>query len=238
MKKIVWLYGGLMSQYGGYSALKFLQKRLESAGESVEIKNVAPGESVNLADCGLLLLPPGTERSLLAAADAAARIAPELIAYCRDGGTVLATGNAGALLGHRITSFDGASVEGLGVLDINADISPKRFYSEFIMDSSLLGNNVIGAINTSTLFSGSEKPLFEVKFDAAHILADSREGFVRDNVFATQLIGPMLVRNPAVLDIFCERLCGHELAPCEDAWRKFSEAGYESALATLQKESR
>lgn len=238
MKKVVWLYGGLMSQYGGYSALKFIEKRLASEGESVEIERVVPGESVDLSNCGLLLLPPGTERSLLAAAEAISGIAGEIKAYCEGGGMLLATGNSGALLGQRITSFDGDLVEGAGVLDITADISPRRLYSEFIMNSDILGSDIIGAINTSTVFEGGEKPLFEVCFDAAHILSGKSEGFVKNNVFATQLVGPMLVRNPAVLDYFCARLCGHELKHCDESWRKYSEAGYASVLATLKKENK
>lgn len=237
MTRIVYLFGELMSQYGEYAALELLRARLESAGENVVTDRVNEGQPLDLSGCDLLYIPAGTERSLLAAAKAAAPYADEIARYCDEGGLALLTGNAGALFGGSIERFDGEKAEGLGLLDADAVIIDKRRYSEFIMDSNELGANVIGAINTSTEFTARETPLFEIRFDAARILSERYEGVKKGRVFATQLIGPLLVRNPAALDYFAREACSHELPPCGERWRAYSEAGYASALNTLKKES-
>ena len=237
MTRIVYLYGELMSQYGEYSSLTLLRARLESAGEAVAIDRVNEGDALDLTGCDLLYIPAGTERSLLAAANAIAKHTDEIESYCVSGGLALLTGNAGALFGGAIESFDGSFAEGLGLLDLDAKIIDKRRYSEFIMNSNELGGGIIGAINTSVEFTSREEPLFEIEFDAAHILGESYEGTKKGRVFATQLIGPLLVRTPAALDYFASAASGLSLPESTAEWRRYSEAGYKSALATLKRES-
>ncbi|MDO4566989.1 MAG: hypothetical protein Q4B42_06625, partial [Oscillospiraceae bacterium] len=211
MIKIVWLFGELMSLYGEHAALEFLKRRLEEAGEETLIERVEEGGELNLSDCSLLYIPAGTEKSLLAAARHIAAYKQEIDGYCARGGLALLTGNAPALFCREIKSFGGSKAEGLGIFDGEAEILDKRRYSEFIMRSNILLGYTIGAINSSLKLMHSETPLFKVLFDAAKILPERSEGIVKGGVFATQLIGPLLVRNPAALDFFASKAAGHEL---------------------------
>ncbi|MEG0751289.1 MAG: hypothetical protein RR998_01665 [Oscillospiraceae bacterium] len=237
MIKIVYVYGALLSQYGEYAALKYLEARLSDSGESVEIARMTPSDNLELSGCDLLYIPPGTERSLLEAAERLAKDKSEITSYCENGGLALLTGNASALFARSISHFSGDTTDGLGIFDMDASVIDARRYSEFIMTSDRLPGETIGAINTSIEFESAEMPLFDVRFDAANILHIPFEGAVRGNVFATQLIGPLLVRNPALLDYFCAEMCGHELPACSEDWHRYALAGYSSALATLKKES-
>ena len=237
MNRIVVGYPDLLNLYGGWAAPELLRRRLESAGETAAVDTFSVGSAPDLTHCDLLLFPAGTERALAAALDDLAPHRESLRAYLEAGGLALCTGNAGALLCRSFTDLAGRAHEGLGFLDAEARQIPKRRYAEYILSSPLLGPDVIGAINTSVEFAGAETPLWTVEYESEPLLPGKTEGFVRGNAFATQLVGPLLVRNPRLLDLFCAKLCGHELPPGADDWYVYACRGYESALATLKKEA-
>ncbi len=237
MIRIVCAYSDLMNLYGEYAAPLFLKARLQRAGEEVEISRFTLGETPDLHRCDLLLFSAGTERSMLRALDDLRDKRAEIAEYIRANGRVLLTGNAGALFANSVTEADGTVHEGLGLLDGTVSLTGKRRYAEYIMHGARLGRDIIGSINTSAEFRWNETPLFEVEFQSEKLLPEKSEGAVKNNVLATQLTGPLLVRNPHVLDRTCASLLGKPLPPCTASWRVYSEAGYASALATLKKES-
>ena len=162
----------------------------------------------------------------------------DLIAdYVNAHGRVLLTGNAGALFAGTVAEPDGAVHEGLGLLDGAVTLTGKRRYAEYILQSERLGRDILGSINSSAEFRWNETPLFSVEFESERLLPEKAEGAVKNNVLATQITGPLLVRNPHILDRTCAALLGRPLPPCAASWRVYSEAGYKSALATLKKES-
>ncbi|MEG2633091.1 MAG: hypothetical protein RSA97_00695 [Oscillospiraceae bacterium] len=237
MIKIVTAYADLMNQYGEYAASEFLRARLESAGIQVKTESFSIGSRPELSDCNLLCFSAGTEKSLLAAMDDAAQYKAELSEYTNGGGFVLLTGNSMGIFAKSVTDLKNKIHRGLGILDCEMTIIPKRKYSELILQSAELAGDTVGAINTSLSVSTAEKPLFKVVYDSADALGSQYEGMVKNNVFATQLTGPMLVRNPLVLEEFCARICGRQLPECTEKWYAYSKAGYEHVYGSLKKSS-
>ena len=78
-----------------------------------------------------------------------------------------------------------------------------------------------------------ETPFFTVE-RASESFVGSTEGCVKGGLFGTELCGPLLVRNPAVLDYYAARLAKKELPPCTSAWYRFAREGYDRLLAKLQ----
>ncbi len=236
MIRIVCAYGDLMNLYGEYAAPLFLKTRLQLAGEKVEIRRFSLGETPDLRGCDLLLFPAGTEQAMLRALADLRPNRAEIAAYAEGGGRVLLTGNAGALFAESVTGADGRAQESLGLLRGKAAILPGRRYAEYILHGEAFGADLVGSINTSMTFDWEEDPLFTVDYESEPLLPGKTEGARRGNIMATQLTGPLLVRNPHALDRVCEALAGRALPPCAARWRADAKAGYRSVLEALKKE--
>lgn len=236
MLKILHVYPDLLSLYGEYANVKALAQRLAAAGETVEVVSRSTGERLPLADTDLVYIGAGTEAKLLAAADDLQRHKDKLLAYLEKGGLVLATGNAVALFGNTITAADGTVTQGLGAVDADAVLDGKRRYAEVVAGCDLTAEKVVGAINTSMKLTVRETPLFKVEL-ASEAFVGAAEGYVKGGLFATELCGPLLVRNPALLDVFAAKVAKKDLPPCEEGWYRFARAGYSRVLETLGKEA-
>lgn len=238
MIRIVHAYPDLMNIYGDYANIALLQKRLECAGHTVLVTHFSVTEEISLSGCDLLYFGAGTEKAMVAALRDLAEHAGEISSFAAFGGCVLATGNAMALLGNRVVAQDGEVLEGLALLDYESAVQPGRRYAEYILSTTLTAQPIVGAVNTSLAVSGDARPLFSVEActekqrDPAVAL-----GAIWRNVCATQLCGPLLVRNPALLDAYAMLLTRDAVAPCEADWYRYAAAGYASALATLKKET-
>ncbi|MEA5051657.1 MAG: hypothetical protein VB021_09345 [Oscillospiraceae bacterium] len=238
MIKIVYAYGDLLGLYGEYANVKALQQRLESAGETVEVETVHVGDNFRLTGAQLFYVGAGTEGKMLAALEDINEKKSELLAYLENGGLALATGNALAMFGGTVVDADGASAKGLGFGDFGVRIDDKRRYGEFIARCDLVREKVVGSINTSLTVVSREKPMFDIEFASAPILQGATEGIVKNNFYGTELSGPLLVRNPALLDVFAEKVAGRALPRCTDGWYEFAWDGYRSVLETLDKASK
>jgi len=93
---------------------------------------------------------------------------------------------------------------------------------------------VIGYINTSSVYEGIERSLFELSLgnDLGNDKKSSADGIFKDGIIATQLTGPLLVKNPAVLGFFYEKLTGETLEIDENNPIRLA---YNNALAQLTK---
>jgi len=104
------------------------------------------------------------------------------------------------------------------------------------MTTDLAEGEVVGAINTSIEYTPSATPLFQVRATSDKSYTSSVEGFRGEGLYATNLIGPLLVRNPNMLDRVASIVCKAELPPVQEPWASHAGAAYRSVLATLQRE--
>ncbi len=229
--KIVHLYPDLMNLYGDYASALLLQKRLDCAGYAADILPVTTGQPLPGEGWDLLLIGAGTEGAMLSALDDIRARRGEL-----GGGKILLLGNALALLGAAVTDEAGAAHEGAALLNLSVAIDGKRRYAEYLMRCPLVSSPVTGSINTSLTVDSAEPPLFSVQYETAPLLDKSFEGVLTDKIFATQLTGPLLVRNPALLDYFAASLCPDALPPCDEAWYRYACKGYDALVRRLTRE--
>lgn len=233
MVRIVYLYKDLMGLYGEYANIEALVKRLEGAKLKVDVETVGYGETPSLKKADLLYVGAGTEGRMLAALNDFSEKKEYIDEYIERGGLVLATGNSVCLFADSVTAADGESYNGIAAVSASVKIDAKRRYSEYIAACSLTDKKVVGAVNTSITVETDEESFFNIEFASKDILKAKSEGIKKNNMFLTQLVGPLLVRNPVLLDIFAEKAAGEELPPCEESWYKYACAGYESVLNTL-----
>lgn len=232
--KLVSGYPDLLNLYGDYANLAALRRRLDSCALSVDVEALTVGSYTELSSADFVCFGAGTEKSLLAALDDVLRYREDIEGYLASGRKLLATGNSYALFAKGITLSDGTSREGLGFLDADVRFTGKRAYCEYIMRCSLTDKKVVGCVNSSLTLTSRETPFFAVQKRSEKGSAAS-EGSIKGGLFATELSGPLLVRNPALLDYFAASIVGIELPECSSGWYAYAEKGYENALAELER---
>ena len=205
--KIIYFYPDLMSLYGSWANVALLRRHLEDLGNTVTVEAVLPGQTADLTDADFLYLGAGTERAQKAALADLRQYAPELDAAVRDGAVVLFAGTAMDLLGRTITDKDGTVYEGLGLTEFSTVQGPKRLVEDVYGFTDLYPEPVVGFMNKSSVTTGVEHPfLKELKMGIGNEGEGTPEGYRRGTLLASQLTGPLLVKNPKLLDAVVEAI--------------------------------
>ena len=232
--RIMHFYPDLMSLYGSYANVSVLKRRLEQMGNTVTVTPVLPGQEADLSGADFLYMGAGTEHAQKAALKDFTRYGEAVKSLAEDGVTMLFAGTAMELLGSSITDADGNVYDAIGLADFTAVQGSKRFVEDVYGRTKLYSEAVVGFMNKCSIISGVETPLLtELSLGFGNEGEKTPEGFHRNNVFASQLTGPLLVKNPRMLDavvdaIYCrwgeplpaERPTDHW---AEDGWRITSE---------------
>lgn len=158
----------------------------------------------------LVYMGSTTEKGLELAANALRAVKDELIAKLENGQLMLVTGNAPDILGQDMESDEGWRIEGVGILPCRTTYRMMARHNSFYLGKmgemdivgfkSLFGMNH-GAPEEDGLFT----TLRGVGRDESTVL----EGWRKNNLLATSLIGPLLVLNPP-LTLYLLKLMGVE----------------------------
>lgn len=148
----------------------------------------------------------------------------------KEGVVVLATGNAMELLGEYI-SDSGKKTQMLGLFPFHAD----RKIQEIRHNSMFLGDfddiSIVGCRSQFSFCRGEfSHPFIKVRGGCGNSPEDKTEGIHYKNLFATYLLGPLLVLNP-LFTKYILRLLGHDDAL---AFEKEAMEAYRLRLAQLE----
>ena len=204
--KILHLLPKLLSLYGEYGNVAVFSNELRKAGFTVTIDSWETGE-LNLDGYNFVYIGSGTEDNLL---EAKRRLMPYtgIIEASISNVTWLATGNAMTLFGAAITRGD-STVDALNVFPYTATIqNGKRYLGDVLTE-----DDMIGFINTSTVYEGITSPLFKLVLNPklGNTKADAADGIHEEKFYGTQLIGPVLVKNPHFLMKIATEITGKPL---------------------------
>lgn len=242
MITIVNAYPDYLNLYGEYAAVKLLQLRLAGLKQKVEVRELTFGKYEDLKDADLIYFGAGTENRMLTVLEDVRRYARDIRNFVDRGGLLLISGATAAAFCRTITDDrSGKRFEGLGLFDATAVITAKRRYGELICRYGD-GPKVIGPVNSSVDFFRNEgqDPLFTVLWDSSkRFPKESGEGMrLGDNVFASEITGPLICRNPHLMDMIAEKLAGSKLDDCNERWYIEGKLAYEHTLKVLLSEAR
>ena len=200
--KIIHFYPDLMSLYGSYANVAVLKRYLEQMGNTVTVETIQPGASeAGLVDPDFIFMGAGTERAQKAALADFTRYESAIKAAAEDGVAMLFAGTSMELLGKSITDDAGKEYAALGLADFTTVQTKKRFVEDVYGVTDLYPEPVVGFINKSSTISGVETPLLtSVQLGYGNEGLKTPEGFRYKNVIGSHLTGPILVKNPRLLD--------------------------------------
>lgn len=200
--KILHLFPQLLSLYGEYGNVAILKKALEDNGHAVTVEQYENGD-LSLEGYNFVYIGSGTEANLLEASKRLQPYAEAIKQSVVNNQLWLVTGNAMALFG---SSIDTA--EGLNVFSYETMIAPKRY-----MGDALTEEGFVGFINTSCVYQGIDSPWLKLKLNPSlgNDKKSSGEGIHQFSFYATQLIGPLMTKNPHFLRTIYEKLVDEPL---------------------------
>ena len=202
MAKIEYLFPEVANLYGDAFNIKYLEKSMKY----VEILNTALTDIPYFAnhDVDMIYMGSMSERAQEIVIE---KLKPyrERIKELIDKGTIiLFTGNAFEILLDRIEQDDGRKVEGLGIINAYAKIDLKHRYNTLFLGELETNKEkgeklkIVGYKATFSFTFGDNKNNYAFKSirGCGNTKDSEYEGFRINNLFATYLIGPILVLNP------------------------------------------
>ena len=227
--KIVHFYPDLMSLYGSYANVAVLRRRLEAMGCAVTVQSVRPGEEADIAGADFLFMGAGTERAERFAAGDLARFGPAVKAAAEDGCAMLFAGTAMELLGRSVTDKNGETYDGIGLAPFTTVQGDRRIVGDVYGAADLFPEAVVGFMNKCGLIRGVETPLLTgLTMGFGNEAEKGPEGFHWQNVFASELTGPILVKNPRLLEAVTAAIFARRGIPLPEDMPTdpYAEAGY------------
>ena len=221
-----------MNLYGDHGNVAILKSRLEEQGAEVTVDCRSVGDVLFDGDYDFIYCGSGTESKRDTALKALSA-EKDALKKAIDGGTLaLFTGNSWEMLGKSILNVKGQKLDGLGFFDFEVVEDPeKRINHDIVAECSVLDRPVVGFINKCSSITHTASPLFgKVVLGPGNSAGDSTEGIQSGSFYGTGLIGPLLVKNPHMLDMFLKGLLG-------DSFRKIdhgsADKAYEVTLKAL-----
>jgi CobQ-like glutamine amidotransferase family enzyme len=205
---IVLLYPELLGTYGDRGNALVLHRRCALRGIDARVIEIGITEAVPSSG-SVYLLGGGEDAPQLTALDAlrasnAFNTESVLLAVC-----------AGyQIVGATLTDGNGATVEGLGLLDAHTTRAPKRLVGDIAVDDNVLGvGTLVGFENHRgvTATGPAAKPLGRRRPEHGY----ATDGAVQGHIVGTYLHGPVLARNPRLADCLLEWVVG-PLQPLAD----------------------
>ena len=195
--KLLHLYDDLLDLYGDSGNFSAVTRRLAASGLNPQTECKTVGDEIDFTQYAFVYISPGLPANLrVAAADFYGR--KDNVEAAAQGGTVFfAVGNAAALFAKSFTFSEGDSVSGISMFDESYTDTGVITIADVVADLRSDACRVCGFVNTTLKI---ERNHGDCLFDVLSPEGMKTDGAVRGNVVTTQLLGPLLIRNPELLD--------------------------------------
>ena len=193
--KLLHLYYNLLNLYGDYGNVLILKKHLEDQGFNVTLDKKTVYDEYKLDDYDFVFIGCGTESKLDRALKDLKTKKDELKKYIDGGKVLLATGNSFEMFGNKIDDD-----EALGIFDFEVKRDKDRTNANVLYSSEYLKEKVVGTVNKATRIYHNMNPFFKVELGCGENENNDYEGVKYKNFYGTHVSGPILARNPELLE--------------------------------------
>ena len=215
MINVLHLYYDLLNLYGENANLRCIVHNLELNNIKVKVDLKSINDKFNLNDYDIVYIGSGSEDNLLLALSDLKKRKNEINKYIEQNKFILLTGNSMDLFGKYIKTND-KKIDALSSFDYYTEFmnestfknaSTNRIVGEISGTTELIKEKIIGFQNRCDLNYNIKTPLFKLDQKFSNDGTNNDEGFTFKNVYATHIIGPLLIRNPFFTDFILRKLC-------------------------------
>ena len=198
------LFHDLLNLYGENGNVMALKNALISQGIEVEIRNLSLyNEPWQLDELDIIYIGAGTEQNQLIALDKLMQYKENITHLLLNNTFFIATGNSIELFGKYIKCRD-TSINALNTFEYETHRTEKRIVSECVFNYDEIQDRILGFENHQGNIYQIGNPLFTIEKGFGSEPNSKFEGFRKNNFFGTYLLGPILARNPKLLEKICK----------------------------------
>lgn len=228
--KLLHIYDDVMNLYGEYANVAVLARFLRDLGHEVSVDTLSLYETKDISGYDFYYMGAGTERKQKLALSQLLRYRQALKNAYEAGKVMLFTGNSFEMLGSQITDADGKTYEGLKLFSFRTEEGKRRITGDCLAQFG--SDLMVGFMNKCSKTTEVEHPLFTLTMGYGNEGDKGYEGFREGNCFGTHLVGPILVKNPAMLRCMA-KLLGAENT--DSVSYPYMEKSYETTRTELLK---
>lgn len=206
MIRIAHLYYDLMNLYGDNGNIKAIKYQLENQGIKTIIDFLTIDDNIDFDKYDLIYLGPGTYHNQKIVLKDLIKYKKNIIKFIDDDKFVLATGNALELFGKSIKPLNSKKIKALNIFEFESEETDLRLVGETVATSNSLKKEVIGFQNQNSIITKLKNPWFELSKGIGSNVNSNIEGINYKNFYGTYMIGPILVKNPELLESICKKL--------------------------------
>ena len=215
MINVLHLYYDLLNLYGENANTRCIVHNLELNKIKVKVDLKSIDDQIDFKKYDIIYIGSGSEDNLLIALQDLLKRKKELNEFIESNGYLLLTGNSMDMLGKYIIRDDN-KIKALNIFDyytkfINEstfkNASSDRIVGEVKASTKLIKDKIVGFQNRCDLNYNIKTPLFKTDEKYSNDLTNQNEGFNYKNVYATHIIGPLLIRNPYLTDYLLNKIC-------------------------------
>lgn len=202
--RILWMWPDILNLHGERGNLLALQRVAKAMGLATEVRRVTRlADTPDFAWADLALIGPGELAVMPAAAAALAQHRAGLETFLHAGGGLFCTGTSGSLFGRATARQDGTGFAGLGLLGMACAERPTIFGDDVIFAVEGVAAPVCGVQiqMMDTRLDAGQAPLGRIEYGRGNC-ADGGEGARSGNLWFTNALGPVLVKNPWLAEAF------------------------------------
>ena len=203
--KILHLYSNFMNLYGEYGNVRLLTKALEEKNcEAVIDKKTITDTEIDFESYDFIYCGAGTESKRTFALNHLKNFKESLKSAFENNKVMLFTGNSWEMLGKSIETAEGNVTDGLNLFDFEVkEQSARRLTGDIKAKAEFIDDELIGFINKCSEVKGVNSPLFTLTMKPESFAFET-EGIKEKNLFGTQIVGPVLVKNPTFCNYIAE----------------------------------
>lgn len=215
MINVLHLYYDLLNLYGENANTRCIVHNLELNKIKVKVDLKSINDQIDFDKYDIVYIGCGSEDSMLLALKDLMKRKDNIKKYIESNNYLLLTGNAMDMFGKYILKDD-KKINSLGIFNYYTKLinettfknaSSDRIVGEIKGTTKLIKEKIIGFQNRCDLNYNVKNSLFKLSKNYSNDLNNSNEGFNYKNVYATHIIGPLLIRNPYFTDYLLNSLC-------------------------------
>lgn len=201
---ITWLYPDILSLHGDRGnviALKTIGEKLDLKVNINRVDNLE--DDIDFENTDILMINPGEVKLVEPIVESLDRQREELVKYIKENGIILVIGTSGAIFGNTLKLVDDRTIDCLGIFDMDSFEKDKIYGNDVFYyftpeegDEMQMVGSEISIIDFS--LNNKEQALSTTEYGKGNNTKhpDGLEGARVNNVFFTNALGPLLIKNP------------------------------------------
>lgn len=204
--KILYLYPDILDLYGDIGNIKVLKYRLEKRGYKTIVDNYSINDpKPDFKSYDIIFAGGGADNEQKILSEDLTKYKDDIKEAVDAGVFFLLICGAYQLFGKYYKGVDGNIIPGLEVFDYYTEAiedRSKRCIGNIIIEANIDNKptKIIGFENHGGQTQQIENPFGKVLYGNGNKFGDTNEGFMRPNIIATYLHGPLLSKNPELTD--------------------------------------